>query len=146
MAYNAWRYIALLTQLWSDVLWVRANEHIVPCSIPRKFPVFLRPYFYFVCVVNGLSMSMRPPSNPYSQSPIVLGVCQQQEADGKQLVLLLLCCGCLPSSVWLFLKLNPRPLAEDAFLTLCHIWIAPGSACEESRQGEESQWKNGSTV
>lgn len=47
---------------------------------------------------------------------------------------------CLPSSGWLILKLNPRPLAQGALLTLCHIQIAPRSACKESLS------ENGSTV
>ncbi len=47
---------------------------------------------------------------------------------------------CLPSSGWLILKPNPRPLAQGALLTLCHIQIAPRSACKESLS------ENGSTV
>lgn len=32
-------YITLLTQLCSYFLWVQANEHITPCSIPHKYPI-----------------------------------------------------------------------------------------------------------
>lgn len=38
--HKAKRSIALLTQLCSDVLWVRANEHITPRSIPHKHHIF----------------------------------------------------------------------------------------------------------
>ncbi len=38
--HKAKRYIALLTQLCSDLLWVRTNEHIMPRSIPHKHHIF----------------------------------------------------------------------------------------------------------
>lgn len=40
VVHKAKRYVALLTQLCSDVLWVHANEHITPCSVPHKHPIF----------------------------------------------------------------------------------------------------------
>lgn len=59
VVHKAKRYAALLTQLCSDVLWVQANEHITPCSIPHKHHIFPRPWNLSGCCERAVSVSER---------------------------------------------------------------------------------------
>lgn len=152
-------YIALLTQLCSDVLWVQANEHITPCSIPHKHHIHPCPCILPSCRTSvslreGEGLTRGPSSFCLSYSlpcatiffilwyfilwqsliidiitkhsvarvnsphppallvfPALRSMSAMIEADGEQLVLP---SRCLPSSGWLILNPDPRPLARGS--------------------------------
>lgn len=110
----------------------------LPCST-----IFFILWFSVLCqclIIDIITKhSVAGVNSPHPPALLVFPALQSM-SDGEQLVLLSLS-RCSPSSGWLILKPDLRPLARGALLTLCHFPNCPQVCLQRQRLSE-----NGSTV